>query len=134
MSQPAKAWTLADAKAHLSEVVESALKKGPQVITRHDRKAVVVVAAAPRCAATPGQRCTKLNRWLISVRDDHPSRDPRRRSRLGCALLRRASGAGTWRCRQVAEPGGGGTKEIAARRPRTCASRSTIMSVVSAYG
>jgi prevent-host-death family protein len=40
-----KAWTLADAKAHLSEVVESALKKGPQIITRHGRKAVVVVAA-----------------------------------------------------------------------------------------
>lgn len=46
MTQIAKAWTLADAKAHLSEVVESALKKGPQVITRHHgRKAVVVVAA-----------------------------------------------------------------------------------------
>ncbi|HEY2291629.1 MAG TPA: type II toxin-antitoxin system prevent-host-death family antitoxin [Thermoanaerobaculia bacterium] len=44
MSQIAKAWTLADAKAHLSEVVESALTKGPQVITRHGRKAVVVVA------------------------------------------------------------------------------------------
>jgi prevent-host-death family protein len=44
MTQIAKAWTLADAKAHLSEVVESALKKGPQVITRHGRKAVVVVA------------------------------------------------------------------------------------------
>jgi prevent-host-death family protein len=45
MTNPAKAWTLADAKAHLSEVVDSALKKGPQVITRHGRKAVVVVAA-----------------------------------------------------------------------------------------
>jgi prevent-host-death family protein len=45
MAQNAKAWTLADAKAHLSEVVESALNKGPQVITRHGRKAVVVVAA-----------------------------------------------------------------------------------------
>jgi prevent-host-death family protein len=45
MRQTAKFWTLADAKAHLSEVVESALKKGPQVITRHGRKAVVVVAA-----------------------------------------------------------------------------------------
>jgi prevent-host-death family protein len=46
MSQNAKAaWTLADAKAHLSEVVDSALKKGPQVITRHGRKAVVVVAS-----------------------------------------------------------------------------------------
>jgi hypothetical protein len=38
MSQPAKAWTLADAKAHLSEVFESALKKGPQVIPRHGRE------------------------------------------------------------------------------------------------
>ncbi len=45
MAPSAKAWTLADAKAHLSEVVESALKKGPQIITRHGRNAVVVVAA-----------------------------------------------------------------------------------------
>ncbi|HEX4497875.1 MAG TPA: type II toxin-antitoxin system Phd/YefM family antitoxin [Thermoanaerobaculia bacterium] len=45
MNQIAKAWTLADAKAHLSEVVENALKTGPQIITRHGRKAVVVVAA-----------------------------------------------------------------------------------------
>ena len=45
MPQIAQSWTLADAKAHLSEVVDSALKKGPQVITRHGRKAVVVVAA-----------------------------------------------------------------------------------------
>ena len=45
MSQNAKAWTLADAKAHLSEVVDRALKKGPQVITRHGRKVVVVVSA-----------------------------------------------------------------------------------------
>lgn len=41
----AKAWTLAAAKAHFSEVVDSALKKGPQVITRHGRETVVVVAA-----------------------------------------------------------------------------------------
>jgi prevent-host-death family protein len=45
MTQIDHAWTLADAKAHLSEVVESALRKGPQVITRHGRKVVVVVAA-----------------------------------------------------------------------------------------
>jgi prevent-host-death family protein len=41
----AKLWTLADAKAHLSEVVDRALEKGPQVITRRGKKAVVVVAA-----------------------------------------------------------------------------------------
>jgi prevent-host-death family protein len=45
MSQIDHAWTLADAKAHLSEVVESALKEGPQTITHHGRKAVIVVAA-----------------------------------------------------------------------------------------
>jgi len=45
MTRKAKAWTVADAKAHFSEMVESALKKGPQVITRHGQKAVVVVAA-----------------------------------------------------------------------------------------
>jgi prevent-host-death family protein len=45
MPQSAKSWTLADAKAHLSEIVESALTQGPQTITRRGRKAVVVVAA-----------------------------------------------------------------------------------------
>ena len=41
----AQSWTVAAAKAHFSEVVENALKDGPQIITRHGRKAVVVVAA-----------------------------------------------------------------------------------------
>lgn len=45
MSQSTKSWTLADAKARLSQVVDHALKQGPQVITRHGRKAVVVVSA-----------------------------------------------------------------------------------------
>ena len=42
MSVIAKTWTLTDAKAHLSEVVEGAFNDGPQGITRHGRKAVVV--------------------------------------------------------------------------------------------
>lgn len=45
MTDRAGTWSLTDARAHLSEVVEDALKKEPQVITRHGRKAVVVVAA-----------------------------------------------------------------------------------------
>jgi prevent-host-death family protein len=45
MAVIAKAWTLTDEKANLSEVVESALKDGPKMITRHSRKALVVVAA-----------------------------------------------------------------------------------------
>ena len=39
-------WTVATAKAHLSEVMNRALSEGPQVITRNGRKAVVMVSAA----------------------------------------------------------------------------------------
>jgi prevent-host-death family protein len=38
-------WTIADAKARFSEVLESARSKGPQVITRHGRETAVVVSA-----------------------------------------------------------------------------------------
>lgn len=38
-------WTVAEAKAKLSEVVDSARTKGPQTITKNGRKAVVVVSA-----------------------------------------------------------------------------------------
>jgi prevent-host-death family protein len=37
-------WTVAEAKAKLSEVIERAGKQGPQTITRNGRKAVVVVS------------------------------------------------------------------------------------------
>ncbi|HJQ56643.1 MAG TPA: type II toxin-antitoxin system Phd/YefM family antitoxin [Vineibacter sp.] len=37
-------WTVAEAKAHLSEVIERAQSMGPQTITRHGRTAAVVVA------------------------------------------------------------------------------------------
>jgi prevent-host-death family protein len=38
-------WTLAQAKAKLSEVIELARSRGPQTITRNGRTAVVIVAA-----------------------------------------------------------------------------------------
>jgi len=37
-------WTVASAKAHLSELIERALSEGPQTITRRGRPVVVVVA------------------------------------------------------------------------------------------
>ncbi|HEX9297117.1 MAG TPA: type II toxin-antitoxin system Phd/YefM family antitoxin [Polyangiaceae bacterium] len=40
----ARKWQLQDAKNRLSEVVESALTGGPQVITRRGKDAVVVVS------------------------------------------------------------------------------------------
>jgi len=38
-------WTIADAKAKFSEVVDKAESEGPQRITRHGRTAAIVVAA-----------------------------------------------------------------------------------------
>ena len=38
-------WTVAEAKAKFSEVIERAQSAGPQAITKNGRKAVVVVAA-----------------------------------------------------------------------------------------
>lgn len=40
------AWTVADAKARFSALMEQARTKGPQRVTRHGRDAVVVVSAA----------------------------------------------------------------------------------------
>ena len=41
----ASKWTVAEAKARLSEVIARAETDGPQTITRHGRKTAVVVAA-----------------------------------------------------------------------------------------
>lgn len=38
-------WTVAEAKARFSEVLDRAAKRGPQTVTRHGRTAAVVVAA-----------------------------------------------------------------------------------------
>jgi antitoxin Phd len=37
-------WKLQDAKARFSEVVDRALRDGPQIVTRHGANAVVIVA------------------------------------------------------------------------------------------
>ena len=39
-----KQWTVANAKAHLSQVIGQALQEGPQTITRNGQSAVVVVS------------------------------------------------------------------------------------------
>jgi prevent-host-death family protein len=38
-------WQLQQAKNHFSEVVEGAIKEGPQTVTKHGKDAVVVVSA-----------------------------------------------------------------------------------------
>ena len=37
-------WTLQDAKNKFSEVVNRALREGPQIVTRHGRPVVVIVS------------------------------------------------------------------------------------------
>lgn len=39
-------WAVADAKAHFSELIDKALTRGPQVVTRHGRPQAVVVSTA----------------------------------------------------------------------------------------
>jgi antitoxin Phd len=38
-----EAWKLQDAKARFSEMVDTALRDGPQIVTRHGENVVVVV-------------------------------------------------------------------------------------------
>jgi prevent-host-death family protein len=45
MSRDAAVWSVAEAKAKFSEVIDRAQKQGPQAITRNGRPAVVVVSS-----------------------------------------------------------------------------------------
>lgn len=38
-------WRIKDARAHFSELVDRAIREGPQIVTRHGKEAVVVIAA-----------------------------------------------------------------------------------------
>ena len=40
-----KAWSLAEAKSRLSDVIRHAEREGPQTVTRHGRTAAIIVAA-----------------------------------------------------------------------------------------
>lgn len=74
-------WNLADAKNRLSEVVNLALTKGPQTITR--RKDTVVVLSAERYAELTGKKLDFKEYLLRGVgldeldltRDQGPMRD-----------------------------------------------------------
>ena len=44
MSEKATVWSVAQAKARLSEVIDRAREQGPQAITKNGRPAVVVVS------------------------------------------------------------------------------------------
>lgn len=49
-------WQLQEAKNRLSEVVETARKRGPQTITRHGKPAVVVISVEEYSQLAPEKR------------------------------------------------------------------------------
>jgi prevent-host-death family protein len=48
-------WKLQDAKARFSEVVDRALRHGPQIVTRHGQNTAVIVAYRDFVGAEPNQ-------------------------------------------------------------------------------
>ena len=46
MARRKTSWAVAEAKARFSELIDAAVSKGPQTITRHGEGAVVVVSLA----------------------------------------------------------------------------------------
>jgi prevent-host-death family protein len=76
-------WTVADAKARLSEVIETARSQGPQIITRNGKRSVVVVSVEEweRKSARKGTLLEFFKSsplWgadLDMTRDDAPPRD-----------------------------------------------------------
>ena len=68
----ADTWTVAEAKAKLSEVIDRATSRGPQTVTRNGRTAVIVVAA------DEWERKTRRTGNLAEFLD----RSPLRQSRL----------------------------------------------------
>jgi prevent-host-death family protein len=59
-----KDWPLQEAKARLSELVDTTLKKGPQQISRRGKRAVVVVPADEWDRLTGAKR-KSVKDWLL---------------------------------------------------------------------
>jgi prevent-host-death family protein len=59
-------WKVAEAKSRLSELLDRAMREGAQEITRHGRRAVVVVSAQE------WDRKTRRNEGLVQFLDRSP--------------------------------------------------------------
>jgi prevent-host-death family protein len=79
-----KIWPVQDAKARFSELLDTCLKEGPQLVTRRGEKAAVLVSAAQWERLSEGQRPTLKDLLLTDfARTDNlipPRRKWRRRS------------------------------------------------------
>jgi antitoxin Phd len=83
MKARSKKWQLQEAKNRLSQLVDDAVRLGPQVITRRGRDEVVVLSTEhyERMARRPGRlidvlrKAPRLPGGLEVQRDDDPGRD-----------------------------------------------------------
>lgn len=83
-------WQVQQAKNRFSEMIEQALKNGPQVITRHGRAVVLVIAASQptpvvsvtHAASTPpADAADGFARYLLNMPRVNDLEVPARRSR-----------------------------------------------------
>ena len=65
MTKHAREWSVADAKAHLSAAIESALHDGPQFIPKRGEAAVIVISAAEW--RQPKSRASKLSDFFARL-------------------------------------------------------------------
>jgi len=79
-------WQVQEAKNRFSEVIERALRDGPQVVTRHGRP-VVQVVAVDAAAASPARADDGFAKYLLEIPkvDELPA--PARRSRRAPPVL-----------------------------------------------
>ncbi len=75
-----RTWPLQEARAHLRDVVDSALAQGPQRITRHGKQAVIVVSEDEwnRRTSSGGS----FGDWLAASPLSSEDRPPRRPARV----------------------------------------------------
>ncbi|MGH6934210.1 MAG: type II toxin-antitoxin system prevent-host-death family antitoxin [Dongiaceae bacterium] len=69
MRRKRKSWSVAEAKARLSSVIDGACVDGPQEITRHGQRTVVVVAAEE------WDRKSRRRKSLATFLSESPLRD-----------------------------------------------------------
>ena len=60
-----KIWPVQDAKARFSEMLETCLREGPQLVTRRGEKAAVLVPAEEWARLNPTSQPT-LKDWLLT--------------------------------------------------------------------
>lgn len=85
-------WQVQEAKNHFSEVIDRALTEGPQVVTRHGKVVVRVVAADAAVGDTTTlQSADGFLQYLLAAPKDSGSDDglvpPIRRSRKSSLVL-----------------------------------------------